>query len=181
MALAEAKPAFDRRILFWVMLVLMLVVDQLVKAWARHTFGNNLNALGGAPFPGVFEFTLTFNEGIAFGLFQGRGILLTPVAIFMAGGAMFYCLRHPREHVITHIAMGLLASGALGNLYDRLFLKHVTDMFYFRLINFPVFNVADACITVSAVLLIGTWVFDAMKQRPATEVPAAQIPPIDPQ
>jgi signal peptidase II len=166
---AQAK-VFDRRVLFWVALILMLVVDQLVKAWARQTFAVNTNALGGAPFPGIFELTLTYNEGIAFGLFQGRGVLLTPVAILMAAAAGVYSWRHPKEHAVTQVAMGLLASGALGNLIDRLFLKHVTDLFYFRLINFPVFNVADACITVSAILLIGTWLFDALRTQ-ATKKP----------
>jgi len=141
----------------------MLVVDQYVKGWVRHAVPEH-GSLRGLPFPGVFELTLTYNRGIAFGLFQGKATLMTPIAIAIAGGATWYSFRHPREGTLAHIAMGLLASGALGNLYDRLFAPQgVTDMFWFRSIDFPVFNIADSCITVATILLIGTWWMDAIR------------------
>jgi len=154
--------ARDGRALFWIVAIVAIVVDQAVKAWARHVFADNLAALSGAPLPGSFEFTLTYNEGIAFGMFPGHGVFLAPVAILMSGGAIWYSFKHPREPVLAHVAMGLLAAGALGNLYDRLAHGKVTDMFYFRLINFPVFNVADSCITVAAVLLVYLWSVEAL-------------------
>jgi signal peptidase II len=128
---------------FLITLIAMLAVDQLVKAWVRSSIPIH-GSIGGVPLPGIFELTLTYNKGIAFGLFQGRATLMTPIAIAISGGATWYSWKHADEKVITHISMGLLASGALGNLYDRLFDPHgVTDMFWFRAINFPVFNVAD--------------------------------------
>ena len=152
--------------------MLAILLDQALKAWARHVFDANLAALHSGPFPGFFEFTLTYNEGIAFGMFQGHGKFLAPVAILMSGGAVWYSLRHPRDPALAHVAMGLLAAGALGNLYDRMFLGKVTDMFYFRAINFPVFNVADSCITIAAVLLIYLWSVEAMvKPKPAPPAP----------
>ena len=160
--------AKDNRRLFWVIAILAIVLDQAVKAWARHAFGNNLAAMHSGPLPGIFEFTLTYNEGIAFGMFQGHGVFLAPVAIVMSGGATWYSARHPRDPLLAHVAMGLLAAGALGNLWDRLFFGKVTDMFYFRAINFPVFNVADSCITIAAVLLIYLWSVEAMVKPKAT-------------
>ena len=50
--------------------------------------------------------------------------------------------------------LALIVAGALGNFIDRLFLGYVRDMFYFSLINFAVFNVADAAISVGGVLLV---------------------------
>ncbi len=47
----------------------------------------------------------------------------------------------------------------------RLFLGKVTDMFDFRLIRFPVFNVADACITISGVLMVLMWIREAIEER----------------
>ena len=47
----------------------------------------------------------------------------------------------------------LLAAGALGNLIDRMRYSYVVDFLYFKLIDFPVFNVADCYVTVGAVLL----------------------------
>lgn len=166
--------ARDSRLLFWIIAVGAIIVDQAVKAWARHEFRDNLNAMHGGPFPRFFELTLTYNEGIAFGLFQGHGVFLAPVAVLMSAGAVWYSVRHPGDPVLAHAAMGLLAAGAIGNLYDRITLGHVTDMFYFRVINFPVFNVADSCITIAAVLLIYLWSIEALvKPKPATAPPSS--------
>lgn len=156
-----SEPATIRRIgpgFFVAVAVTLLVLDQVVKAWARGAMvpGEKI----AIPWPGVFEITLTYNHGIAFGLFQGAGMLFAPIALAITAGAAWYVVRHPQEARITHFAMGMLAAGAIGNLVDRLWLGKVTDMFWFRLIDFPVFNVADACITVSAVLLGVRWVFD---------------------
>jgi signal peptidase II len=154
----------NKRAVFWVVFIGMLVVDQAVKAWIRQAIPVQ-GSFDGKPIPGIFELTLVYNEGIAFGLFQGLGFLLSPVAMIIAAGAGWYSWRHPKESVWSHIAMGLLASGALGNLYDRVVNKKVTDMFWFRLIHFPVFNVADSCITVATVLLILTWWSEAAKHK----------------
>ena len=149
--------------LFVVVLILTLILDQAVKEWVRNAIVPH-GSLGGLPFPGFFEITLTYNQGIAFGLFQGAARMMTPVAIAIAGGATWYSLKHGHEGPLSHVAMGLLASGALGNLYDRIRFGKVTDMFWFRAINFPVFNVADACITVATILLIFTWWRDAARE-----------------
>ena len=140
----------------------MLAVDQMVKGWVRGAIPPH-GSIRGLPIPGVFEITLQYNEGIAFGFFAGKGILLSPVAIVIACGATWYSFKHPKESWLTHIAMGLLASGAIGNLYDRIVNGRVTDMFYFRSINFPVFNVADSCITVATILLILMWFSEAAR------------------
>ena len=144
--------------------LVMLGLDQLVKAWVRGAVPVH-GSLGGKPFPGIFEITLTYNEGIAFGMLQGMGPLLAPVAVVIAIASAWYSFRHPEEFWLSHVAMGLLASGALGNLYDRVVAHKVTDMFWFRLIDFPVFNIADSCITVATVLLMISWWRDAAKLK----------------
>ncbi len=149
----------------------MLALDQVVKAWVRGAIPVH-GSLGGKPFPGIFEITLTYNEGIAFGMLQGMGPLLAPVAVVIAIASAWYSFRHPEEFWLSHVAMGLLASGALGNLYDRVVAHKVTDMFWFRLIDFPVFNVADSCITVATILLMISWWRDAAKLK-STSVTAS--------
>lgn len=155
-------------------MVATLILDQLVKAWVRgHLFEHEAP---GYPWPGVFEITLNYNTGVAFGKLAGRGILMTPIALGIAGMAIYHVMKNPRDTRWTVTLAALMASGALGNLYDRLVLHKVTDMFWFRPINFPVFNVADTCITVATIMLMISWMRDASKTEksrtsaaPATE------------
>ncbi|HZH98405.1 MAG TPA: signal peptidase II [Fimbriimonadaceae bacterium] len=152
-----------KRWLFWIVFIGCLVLDQWVKWYARAHFPERGSA---TLIPNVLDFTLTYNKGIAFGLLQGAGVLLAPVAVAIAIGAALYSYRNPDESRLTHLAMALLASGALGNLYDRLVHGKVTDMFWIRMFDFPVFNIADACITVAAAILILKWAREAFQSAP---------------
>ncbi len=155
-----------RLIIFWVVMLATIAFDQWIKAWVRGhlNVGGSWNA---KPWPGVFELTLTYNKGIAFGMLQGGGLIMTPIAIIIAGVAIRTIYKNANESRWGTVALALLASGALGNLIDRLFnsKEGVTDMFLLRLNNithgkmndFPVFNVADSCISVAMVMLLITW------------------------
>jgi signal peptidase II len=169
-----------RPALFVIITVLMLIVDQAVKNWVSHAIPPH-GSIRGLPFPGFFEITLQYNEGIAFGFLAGKGLFLSPVAVAIAIGATYYSFKHPKDSWVTHIAMGLLASGALGNLYDRIVNGRVTDMFYLRVIQFPVFNVADSCITVATILLILTWFGEAARQSKAQPAMSSETPTSSPE
>ena len=154
--------------LFWILAISTLILDQVVKAWVRGALHEGQSWPGG-PIPGILEITLTYNKGIAFGMFQGMAKLMTPIALAIAGAAAWHSHKHKFEGTFHHIAMALLASGAIGNLIDRLFNpKGVTDMFLVRFSNitekwpfhlndFPVFNVADSCISIAMCFLIVIW------------------------
>lgn len=160
--------------LFWGIFVVGVLVDQAVKLWIRWTIPPH-GGLDGLPWPGVFEITHTLNDGIAFGMLQGYGVLLAPVAIAIVVMAAIYSKRHPQESTWVHAAMALLSAGAIGNLYDRVMHGKVTDMFFFKAINFPVFNVADVCISVAAGILILKWGMDSVpKVEPAAVGPETQ-------
>lgn len=151
----EAMP--HNRWLFFGTFLFFLILDQAVKAWVRTSLFEHQSP--GFPWPGVFEITLTYNKGIAFGMYQGFGVLFAPIAIIITLFSIFGSYRNPSAPRLFHFSLGLVAAGAIGNLIDRLWLGKVTDMFWFRLINFPVFNVADACISVAAILLAWYWIF----------------------
>jgi len=152
----------------------LLILDQVVKQWVQGAIPRG-GSIHGLPLPGFFELTLQYNEGIAFGFLQGKGTLLSPIAVAIAGGTGWYSFKHPKEPILTHIAMALLAAGAVGNLYDRVVHGRVTDMFWFRKINFPVFNVADSCITIATILLIFTW-FTAAEQSKSPQPAISETP-----
>ena len=94
---------------------------------------------------------------------------LTPIAILVCLVALFMTLSRPKEGRLFHVTMVALAAGSLGNLLDRLMFGQVTDMFYIRLIDFPVFNVADVSITVAGVLLVYSGVMDVLSSRRAPQ------------
>jgi len=140
-------------------------LDQLVKAWARAAAGGVEGRSIWAVWPGVFELKLVYNEGIAFGMLQGIGLLLTPVALLIVCFAAWYSFTRPKEPAVVHVTAALLVAGALGNLIDRLRLGKVTDMFWIRAINFPVFNVADVCITIAGTLMVVGALVEAFRPK----------------
>lgn len=95
--------------------------------------------------PGIFHLTLTHNTGVAFGLFQGQGLLVTLAALAFVLGLVWTVLRdNPSPGFL--ISLGLVLGGAAGNLTDRVRYGSVIDFLDFRV--WPVFNLADSCITI---------------------------------
>lgn len=161
---------------FWILFVGMVILDQLVKWWARHATNGTEHQTFLVVWPNVFELTLTYNKGIAFGMLQGFGPFLAPVALAIVGMAAWHSHKHPHEATLTHVTLGLLAGGAVGNLIDRIWFKRVTDMFSIEAFNFPVFNVADVCITIAAVLLVWKFAKEMWSHPKEQEVPALTTP-----
>lgn len=128
--------------------LLLIVFDQFTKLWA-------IDALKGKPpivwIKGVFELQYLENRGAAFGLMQDQRWLFLICVILVVGAAGYFYLRLPssRRYTPLRIIAVALVAGALGNAIDRIFRGFVVDFFYFSLINFPVFNVADIYVTVS--------------------------------
>ena len=105
---------------------------------------------------GVFELTYLENRGAAFGMLQGRQGFFFLIAAVVIAAALFALWRMPagkRFLPLYFSAIGVVA-GAVGNMIDRTVQGYVVDFFYFRLINFPVFNVADCYVTVAAAALV---------------------------
>lgn len=126
---------------------LLLLLDRATKVWALRV----LAADGPVELAKYFWLNYVQNTGSAFGLFQNNNILLIAVMILIIG----YIIYNWRELVsygrMAEWGAVLILTGALGNLYDRLTLGFVVDFLDFRV--WPVFNVADSCITVGAVMI----------------------------
>jgi signal peptidase II len=97
-----------------------------------------------------------YNRGAAFGMFQEGGMVFTVLAFIVIGAIIYYYPQVSRADWPLRLAMSMQLGGALGNLIDRLTIGHVTD--FVSVGTFPVFNVADASISVGCVvLLLGVW------------------------
>lgn len=110
---------------------------------------------------GVFELHYLENHGAAFGVLQGKKIFFITVTIFMILLLTYVYGRLPMErrfYPLHGICIALFA-GAIGNFIDRILYNYVIDFFYFSLINFPIFNVADIYVTCAMALFIILFLF----------------------
>ncbi|MCI9531039.1 MAG: signal peptidase II [Lachnospiraceae bacterium] len=103
----------------------------------------------------VFQLQYLENQGAAFGMLQGKKLWFVAITLFMLAAMLAVYLRAPmgKRYRWMRLDLLLLTAGAVGNLIDRLTLDYVVDFFYFELINFPVFNVADIYVTVGMGIL----------------------------
>ncbi len=139
--------------LFGVFCILLISFDQMTKYMAYSILRT------GGPFiliDGVFELHYTENTGAAFGILEGRQAVFLVIACIVVAAVLYYLAKIPfeRHFYPLYFTLGLLVSGAVGNVIDRLMRGFVVDFFYFRLIDYPVFNVADCYVVVAAILLI---------------------------
>ncbi len=126
----------------------LIVIDQLTKLWAIERLKDQPPIIW---IKGVFELQYLENRGAAFGLFQNQNwlFLLSVILILILAGWMCYRLPAGRRYVPLRIIAAAVCAGAFGNAFDRIFRGYVVDFFYFSLIDFPIFNVADIYVTVS--------------------------------
>lgn len=105
---------------------------------------------------GVFELHYLENNGAAFGILQGQKFFFLFIASIIIGMILYVLFKMPyqKKYIKLHLTLVLIASGAIGNLIDRVRFNYVVDFLYFSLINFPVFNVADIYVTVAAFFLV---------------------------
>ena len=124
--------------------------------------------------PGVLNLQTTANEGAVFGMGQGHVTIFVLFSIFALGliGWVFWTSR--RQQVWLHLALGMIAAGALGNLYDRAMFGAVRDFLRFQFDWYPwIFNIADALLCVGVPLLMICWVFAKDPKKAAVGKPAA--------
>jgi signal peptidase II len=154
---AEQRPRSRRGLLVGAIVVGVVAIDQATKAWAVATLDDGPESIIGHD----VELRLSRNTGGAFSLFQG----FTPLLALVAIGLTVLLVRALRRTDDTWIvvALAMVLGGAIGNLVDRAFRSPgflrgaVVD--FVSVGGFPTFNVADASITVGAVLLVLRIVF----------------------
>lgn len=149
-------------ILYYILSILLIVIDQLVKWWVRSAIplGQSI------PFiPYVMDLAYVRNTGAAFSIFSTHTWLLTLISL---GGSVLLAVLLWKNYFpgwVGKLSLSLVLAGAVGNLIDRAFLGYVTDMFQTTFIHFAVFNVADICVVVGGFLLVFYVLFLLDKDR----------------
>lgn len=130
---------------------LVAALDQGSKEWVRHTLRPYQSVMPIRWLEPFVTFTRVENPGAAFGLGQELGSVFVLTAFLAVVLIVFYFRRLAAQSALLRLALALQLGGAVGNLVDRLRFGAVTD--FVNLGWFPVFNVADAAITVGSILL----------------------------
>lgn len=161
MGIIMKKQSYIKFLCLGVLLTILIFMDQVSKVIAS-------SALKGKDKQIIIKNLLSFeyleNRGAAWGFMSGKIVFLTVITIFFT--LILFVIIYKIERVLMQtnhkkslfsfiqFILVLLTAGALGNLIDRLRLEYVVDFIQFEFIEFPIFNVADCYVTVSAFVLI---------------------------
>lgn len=154
----------------WLSALLVLIADQFTKRIILHAFVPNESRVA---IPHVLWWSYVQNTHGAFGLFGDSAPLLIVMAIIVLGVFWIAFRDAARSSLLVRIAFGAIVGGAIGNIVDRLHYHFVVD--FIDLHWWPVFNIADSCISVGVVVLVLASLRRDMRAR-ATSSPPPPAP-----
>ncbi len=143
-------------ILSIISIILLVGLDQFVKyLTVTHLINQPIVLI-----ENVFELTYVENKGAAWSILENQiwfFILITVVILALIVYAFYKKMIYTK---LGKFSLVLICAGAIGNFIDRITHGYVIDMFSFKLINFPVFNVADVCIVCGGILFVYYMLFE---------------------
>lgn len=143
-------------------IILLTVIDQLTKYVATVTVKIN----GPKEFLfGLFQFTYQENTGAAFSSFSNSTTLLTVATVIILIACLILLLTKKLKSKFMNVCLVLVTAGGIGNVIDRIANGFVVDFIEPLFIDFAVFNFADCCITVGAILMIAYQIYDIIKEH----------------
>lgn len=148
-------------VVYYLIVVAVIVFDRVVK----HLVVANLELWETVPvIENVFHITYVQNRGAAFSMWEEQWIILQalPLLVIAAGLALLFFKRKSWDKLML-TAIAFICGGGLGNLFDRMSIGYVVDLFDFRV--FPVFNIADIFICIGCGLMILDILFFERKHR----------------
>ncbi len=133
----------------------IVLLDQFTKQWIRATFvyGESRPVIDG-----FFNLAYVRNDGAAWNILSGHGIILILISIVVLVLLLIYRRSFLQEQLSHKVLLGLMVGGIIGNLIDRIRFGWVTDFldFQFGTYHYPSFNVADSAICIAVGLYILT-------------------------
>ena len=151
-----------RILIYWIIVILAVTVDQATKAAAVEVLDNGPLTL----VPGLINLVHVENTGAAFSIGEGSNLLFIVIAIAFIAVASFFVWNEDDLPLPITCTVGFVAGGGLGNLIDRIMNGSVTDFISLAFIDFPVFNVADMFVTCGIVLtVVMYWRWESRQER----------------
>lgn len=111
----------------------------------------------------ILSFTYVENRGAAFGIMQNSRIFFIIFTVVLLAAITAYTIKKKTNNKLYMISTSLIVAGGIGNLIDRIFRGFVVDMIEVTFINYPVFNFADICVVIGAILFCAYVLFDKEK------------------
>ena len=145
-----------KRIKCYLYSILVVIAGVAVDQFTKYLAVKNLKGQDSfIIIKNVFQLHYLENRGAAFGMLQNQRAFFIFSFIIIIAAIIYLYMKLPvtKRFIPLHLCGILVVSGAVGNMIDRLRLSYVVDFFYFELINFPIFNVADIYVVVGVFLL----------------------------
>lgn len=141
--------------MLYVISILVVILGVALDQYTKYLATLHLKDHSVVLIDGVFQLQYLENQGAAFGLLQNQQLLFLLVTIVTLVFLTILYVRMPviKRYIPLRICMLSIAAGAIGNMIDRIRFQYVVDFFYFELIDFPIFNVADIFASVATCVL----------------------------
>ncbi len=151
----ERKKIGKNKMLFicFIIMAVSIFLDQYSKYWAVNNLkDSNSRVL----IDGALELYYIVNTGSSWGMLAGQKALILFISVIIVALCLFMIFKSPEDvkYIPFNVALSMIIAGGIGNGIDRIRYSYVIDFIYFKLINFPVFNVADIFVTCGAALFI---------------------------
>lgn len=143
-----------------IMIILIVAFDQITKYFAslKLAYGSVAKFI-----PGVVQFKYAENTGMAFSMLSGARWVFIALTVVVCVGVFYYLFSNRCKNLWLYWSLGVILSGGIGNLIDRIRFGYVVDFIEPTFVNFAIFNIADCAVTCGAVVLVGYLLYDAFK------------------
>lgn len=148
--------------IYLIITAILIITDQITKVIATGM----LKQIGTIEvIKNIISFTYVENRGAAFGILQNHRWLFILFTICAIIAIIVYTIKVKPQSKLYMWSASLIVAGGIGNLIDRIWREYVVDMIEFTFINYPVFNFADICVVVGAILLCIYVLFDKKAEK----------------
>jgi signal peptidase II len=126
--------------------LITLIIDQIIK---YIVVASNCSI---SIIPNIFNLMYVKNTGGVYGIFQNSNLIFTIISIIVLIILFIYSKNITKDNKLKQVLWQLILAGGASNLIDRIFRGFVVD--FVQMLGFGVFNLADACIVISAIIII---------------------------
>jgi|SRR5699024_1511009 len=151
---------------YYLLALVTIVIDQ----WTKWLIVKNMELYESVSIiDNFFAITSHRNEGAAWGILQGQMVFFYIITVVVIVGILYLMQKYAKESALLTISLSFILGGAIGNFIDRLFRKEVVDFLDVMVFtyDFPIFNIADSCLTIGVILFFIATILDERKGKKA--------------